>query len=173
MWMKMVGGIMVVVSCSMIGFLIANMFRYRPKILRNLQVAMSMLEAEISYGYSPLPDALKRIGRKCEKGVAELFIKAAKNISSREGLTASEAWERSLKDFYNNSYITNNDYEILMAFGKYLGSTDKEDQIRNLRLAQNLLRQQETASIDEKQKNEKLWKYLGILSGLMIFLLLF
>ena len=31
MWMKMVGGIMVVVSCSMIGFLIANSLDIDPK----------------------------------------------------------------------------------------------------------------------------------------------
>jgi stage III sporulation protein AB len=60
-----------------------------------------------------------------------------------------------------------------MAFGKYLGSTDKQDQIKNIKLALNNLRQQEVTSIEEKQKNEKLWKYLGVLSGLMIFLLLY
>lgn len=173
MWLKLMGGVMVVVSCSMIGFIIAGNYKYRPKALRNLQVALSMLETEINYGHSPLPEALRSISKKCEKDVAELFIMTAKYLSSREGLTAGEAWEKSLKDFYNNSYITDNDYEILMAFGKYLGSTDKQDQIKNIKLALNNLRQQEVTSIEEKQKNEKLWKYLGVLSGLMIFLLLY
>jgi stage III sporulation protein AB len=173
MWLKLVGSVMVVVSCSMIGFTIAGNYKYRPKALRNLQVALSMLETEINYGHSPLPEALRSISKKSEKDVAELFIMAAKNLSSRNGLTAGEAWEKSLKDFYNNSYITYNDYEILMAFGKYLGSTDKQDQIKNIKLTLSNLRQQEITSIEEKQKNEKLWKYLGILSGLMIFLLLY
>ena len=96
-----------------------------------------------------------------------------KNLSSREGLTTDEVWEKALKDFYNSSYITEIDNEILMAFGKYLGSTDKKDQIKNIRLTLTNLRQQEILSIEEKQKNEKLWKYLGVLSGLMIFLLLY
>ncbi|HHV17473.1 MAG TPA: stage III sporulation protein AB, partial [Thermoanaerobacterales bacterium] len=130
-------------------------------------------ESEINYGHSPLPEALRSISKKCEKDVTELFAETAKNLSSRDGLTAGEAWEKSLKDFYNNSYITDNDYEILLAFGKYLGSTDKQDQIKNIRLALSNLKQQEITSIEEKQKNEKLWKYLGILSGLMIFLLLY
>ncbi|MDD4729960.1 MAG: stage III sporulation protein SpoIIIAB [Dysgonamonadaceae bacterium] len=173
MWLKIMGGIMVVVSSSMIGFIVAGNYRHRPKVLRDLQVALSMLESEINYGHSPLPDALKSVSKKCEKNVAALFTIAATNVLSREGLTAGEAWEKSLKEFYSNSYIANNDYEILIAFGKYLGSTDKEDQIKNIRLTLNNLRQQEMASIEEKQKNEKLWKYLGVLSGLMIFLLLF
>lgn len=173
MWLKLLGGVMVITSCSMIGFTVAGNFKYRPNALRNLQVALSMLETEINYGHSPLPEALRNISKKCEKDVAELFLMTAKNISSRNGLTAGEAWEKSLKDFYNNSYITDNDYEILMAFGKYLGSTDKQDQIKNIRLALTNLRQQEIASIQEKQKNEKLWKYLGVLSGIMTFLLLY
>ena len=88
-------------------------------------------------------------------------------------MTADEAWEKSLKEFFFNSYIAENDYEILIAFGKYLGSTDKQDQIKNIRLAMNNLRQQELSSIQEKEKNEKMWRYLGVLSGIMVVLLLY
>lgn len=172
MWLKLIGGIMVIVSSSMIGFLIAGNFKNRPNTLRNLQAALSMLESEINYGHSPLPQALKNISKKCDEDVAKLFASAAKNLASRKGLTASEAWEKSLKEFFINSYINENDFEILMAFGKYLGSTDREDQIKNIRLALNNLRQQEISSIQEKEKNEKMWKYLGVLTGIMIFLLL-
>lgn len=173
MWLKLIGGTMVIISSSMIGFIIAGNFKNRPNTLRNLQVALSMLESEINYGHSPLPQALISISKKCDKDVARLFDSTAKNLTSRKGLTASEAWEKSLEEFFTNSYITETDYEILMAFGKYLGSTDKQDQIKNIRLALNNLRQQEINSIHEKQKNEKMWKYLGVLSGIMIFLLLF
>jgi len=173
MWLKLIGGIMVVLSSSMIGFIIAGNFKNRPNILRNLQVALSMLESEINYGHLPLPQALKSISKKCDKNVAELFAQVAQNLSSRNGLTANESWEKSLKEFFSNSYIVQNDYEILMAFGKYLGSTDKQDQIKNIRLALNNLRQQEISSIQEKEKNEKMWRYLGVLSGIMIFLLLY
>jgi len=173
MWLKLVGGIMVILSSSMIGFIVASNYKKRPATLRNLQVALSMLESEINYGHYPLPQALKSVSRKCDKEVAELFAHAAQNLSSRKGLTADEAWEKSLKDFFLNSYISENDYEILMAFGKYLGSTDKQDQIKNIRLALNNLRQQELSAHQEKQKNERMWRYLGVLSGIMIVLLLY
>ncbi len=173
MWLKMIGGTTVVISCSIIGFIIADNFKYRPKTLRDLQVALSMLETEINYGHSTLPEALRSISRKCEKDVAELFVLATNNLAVRNGFTACEAWEKALNKFYNNSYITKNDYEILIAFGKYLGFTDKKDQIKNIRLTIDNLKQQEIMALEEKQKNEKLWKYLGILSGLMIFLLLY
>ena len=173
MWLKLVGGMMVVLSSSMIGFIIAGTYKKRPNTLRNLQAALSMLESEINYGHLPLPQALKSISRKCDKDVAELFARAAQYLSSRNGLTADEAWEKSLKEFFFNSYIAENDYEILIAFGKYLGSTDKQDHIKNIRLAMYNLRQQELSSIQEKEKNEKMWRYLGVLSGIMVVLLLY
>lgn len=170
---KLIGGVLVLISSSMIGFLVANSYQHRPKVLRNLQVAISMLETEISYSNSPLVEALKNVGRKSDKDISEFFLKTAKNLSSREGLTAGEAWEKALREFHSNSCIMESDLEILMAFGRYLGSTDRNDQIKNIRLALANLRQQEILAIEEKQKNEKLWKYLGVLSGLMVFLLLY
>jgi len=173
MWLKLVGGILVILSSSMIGFIIAGSYKNRPTTLRNLQVALSMLESEINYGHMPLPQALRSISKKCDKDVADLFAQTAHYLSSRRGLTADEAWEMSLKEFFLNSNIAENDYEILIAFGKYLGSTDKQDQIKNIRLALDNLRQQELSSIHEKEKNEKMWRYLGVLSGIMIVLLLY
>ncbi len=171
MWLKLVGSTMVIISCSMIGFIVAGNFKYRPKVLRNLQTALSMFETEINYSNSPLPKAFENISKKCEKDVASLFDSTAKNLCLRCGLTANEAWQKSLKDFCINSCISNDDYEILVAFGKYLGSTDRQNQIKNIKVTLNYLKQQEIKSIEEKQKNEKLWRYLGILSGLMILLL--
>ena len=96
-----------------------------------------------------------------------------KYITERSGLTASEAWENALEDFSPNSNLNRGDIEILSAFGKYLGATDIQDQIKNIKLTLTHLRQQEVAALEERQKNEKLWRYLGVLSGIMIFLLLY
>lgn len=173
MLFKLLGGSLVILSCSMIGFLIAGQYQLRPKILRNLQTAISMLETEINYGHSPLPEALKNIAKKCDKGISELFLNTVKYISERSGLTAGEAWEEALEDFFPNSNLSRADMEILSAFGKYLGATDIQDQIKNIKLTLIHLRQQEVAALEERQKNEKLWRYLGVLSGIMVFLLLY
>lgn len=173
MLLKLLGGALVIISCSMIGFLMAGAYQVRPEILRNLQAALSMLETEISYSHSPLPDALKNIAKRCDREISGLFLKTMKYISTRSGLTACEAWEKALEDFNMNSYLKPADLEILSAFGKYLGSTDTDDQIKNIKLTLANLKQQELIAIEERQKNEKLWKYLGVLSGIMVFLLLY
>ena len=173
MFIKMLGGALVILSSTMIGFLVAGSFHYRPKILRDLQVALSMLETEIGYGHSPLPEALESISKKCDADVAKLFSKAKTHISSKEGCTPDEAWQKALNDFYTDTHLLETDMEVLSSFGRYLGSTDRQDQLKNIKLTLTNLKQQEIIALDEKSKNEKLWKYLGVLSGTMVFLLLY
>lgn len=172
MYLKILGGIMVMVSSSAIGFTIASFYHERPVVLRNLQVAFSMLETEMNYGLKPLPSALQSVGDKCDKQLSNLFYCTQKYLISKE-YTITEAWEKSVYEFYKNCNISDTDIDILIAFGKYLGSTSKEDQIKNIKLTLSNLRQQEIIATKEKEKNEKLWRYLGVLSGIMIFLLLY
>lgn len=172
MSLRLLGGIMVVVSSSAIGFLIANSYHERPMVLRNLQAALSMLETEMNYGHTPLPKALENVSSKCEIQISKLFFNTRKYLMSREYM-ASEAWEKALDEFCKDCNLSDADLEILRAFGKYLGSTNKENQIRNIELTLSHLRQQEIIALEKKQKNEKLWRYLGVLFGIMIFLLLY
>lgn len=173
MYFKVLGAIMVMISSSIIGFIIANSYKKRPELLRELQTALSMLETEIGYSQNFLPDALENIARNSTRDVSRLFLNVRKHLMDSKGYMASEAWELALKKFYNDSYLIKNDYYILNAFGKYLGSTDREDQIKSINQTIDNLKQQEKIAYEEKQKNETLWRYLGILSGIMVILLLY
>lgn len=172
MSLRLLGGIMVVISSSIIGFIIANSYHERPVILKKLQIALSMLETEMSYGHTPLPQALENVGGKCGTKISKLFFITRHNLISKK-YTASEAWEEALDEICEECNLLDVDLSILTTFGKYLGSTNREDQIKNIKLTISNLRQQEAVALEEKQQNEKLWRYLGVLSGIMIFLLLY
>lgn len=171
--LKFAGSALVIFSCTMIGFIMAGYYQHRPKALRNFQTALSMLETEINYSQSPLPEALDHVSRRCDPVVSSFLKRVRQLLLSMEGYTASEAWEISLNELKSQIPLNDSDYEILSFFGKYLGSSDKEDQIKNLKLAMSQLKQQEDIAIEEKNKNEKFWKYMGILIGLTLVLLLY
>jgi len=170
---KLLGGVLVIISCSAIGFYVASSYHYRVKMLKNLQIALAMLETEINYSLSPLPEALKSTAKKIEKEASQLFVKTASYLSSEEGYTAGEAWEMALSHLSQNTCLRDNDLEILSAFGQYLGVTDRNDQIKNIKMTMELLKQQEILAIEDKKKNEKVCKYFGVLTGIMVFLLLY
>lgn len=173
MFFKLLGGALVVASCSAIGFYIASSYDLRLQTLKKLQIAISMLETEINYSLSPLPEALNNTAKKSQTVISQLFKKTAENLTNGEGLTAGEAWEKALVGFEKVAFLRDSDLKILSAFGQYLGVTDREDQIKNIKLTKDLLKQQEMMALEDKKNNEKLCKYLGVLSGIMVFLLLY
>ena len=64
------------------------------------------------------------------------------------------------------------DGEILKDFGKNLGSTDKENQLKNFKLIYLQLEKQQKDAENLKNKNAKMYKSLGALVGITIVILL-
>ena len=132
-----------------------------------------MLETEISYALSKLPEALGRIGEATPQSIGAIFKKASALLTSGEGYTPQEAWEIALDHCYKNTALLPEDLEILLAFGRSLGSSGREDQLRHLNLACERLRLQEVKAREEAERNVRMWRYLGISVGAMIVLLLY
>jgi len=171
--LKFSGILMVLAAGWLIGFGVAKKFRLRPLQLRNLQSSLMMLQTEISYTATPLPEALTRVAKRCEPLVQELYLGIVKQLNSRQGLTAEEAWNATLFDWQRKSALQSEDISILQNLGGVLGASDREEQVKHLLLAREQLHQEEIKAENERSKNENLWKYAGILTGLLIVILLY
>ncbi|MTI79979.1 MAG: stage III sporulation protein AB [Firmicutes bacterium] len=169
--LKIIGALVILCSCGYAGFSVARDYQRRPKDLRYLQSALQMLETEISYGATPLPDALEQVANRCDKSVAQLFLETRNRLLSGDGITAREALDDTLKKFSRNSAIKNSDASVLRALGTSLGISDREDQVKHLQLAREQLRIEAAKAEEEAAKNVKLYNYLGVLGGLTIILI--
>jgi stage III sporulation protein AB len=168
---KLIGSLLVILACGYTGFSIAHRYQQRPKDLRYLQSALQMLETEISYGATPLPDALETISMRCEKSVALLFKKTREKLLNGGGITAREAWDDAVGQYYRHSNISTSDLTVLKNLGANLGISDREDQVKHLHLAMEQLKIEAAKADDEATKNVKLYNYLGFLSGLTIVII--
>lgn len=173
MLLKLLGSLIIVITSSWIGFIIAGYYRERPKQLRDFQSALQMLQTEIIYGSTPIPEALSRIAKKTNMPVSTFFQNVKEILYNYRGYTVDEAWEIALKNLHRESSLNKTDKEILSVLGNYLGISDKQDQIKHLKLTSSYLKKQEENAEEERKKNEKMWKYLGVLTGLMIILLIY
>ncbi|MCL4516362.1 MAG: stage III sporulation protein SpoIIIAB [Firmicutes bacterium] len=176
--LKLAGSLMVILATSLLGHEIATAYARRPQQLRLLRTALQMLETEVAYARSLLPEALGMVaarlgGREAgSEPVAKLFRYCRDELRRGEGLTGGEAWIRAVEKVFAQSALKPRDREILLAFGAYLGASDKEDQIKHLRLAQTQLAQEEAAAWEERRKNSRLYHYLGVSAGLIVVLTL-
>lgn len=169
---KVLGAILVISACTLLGFEVANKYKLRPLQLRALRSMLNLLEAEIVYASTPLPLALEKVARHASAPLNSLFLKAREELLAGDGLTAGEAWLKAVDSMQGTMHLDEEDLNILREFGAGLGGSDKEEQIKNLQLTKELLKQQEWKADERRNKNERMWRTMGFLTGMAIVLIL-
>lgn len=171
--LKLCGALIVIFALGGAGILTAKNYQQHPQQIKSIRIAFRMLETEIAYAATPLPEALAKISGYFSLPVALLFSCTREALLSGEGLTATEAWGVALTAFAPQASLKDEDLEILQHFGSGLGNSDREEQVKNLKLVQEQLKVQEQKAETEREKNEKLWRTLGFLMGAVVALILF
>lgn len=170
---KMLGALLIITACSSWGFYLANSFKLRPVQLRTLLSAFNLLETEISYASTPLPMALEKIAKHVTKPVNILLLKTKEELLQGDGITANEAWSKAIDYFKAQAFLDEEDLQILREFGAGLGNSDKVEQLKNLQLTKELIREQQLKAEVRRQQNERIWKTMGVLAGVALVLIMF
>lgn len=87
-----------------------------------------------------------------------------------EHTSAGEAWEQAVKTSETN--LKEEDTNVLLMLSKMLGQTDVEGQISQIEITETFLEKQIAEAVEEKNKNEKLYRKLGTTIGLAIVIIL-
>lgn len=161
---------LILYGSSMVGFSIARNFAERPRQLHSLQTGVQMLLTEIVYAATPLALALEHISGTMDGCVAVFFKRIAQEINSLQ--PARRAWEEGLIYLQHSSALLTPDIDALRALGDVIGISDREDQQRHLLLAARRLEALYQAALHEAARNERLWRYLGVLAGIVVVILI-
>lgn len=171
--MKLLGAVMIVASGALLGYGQARRLRERPAELRRFIMLLQQLETEIEYGFTPLPEALYKLSRQTRAALADLLADIAEQLRSGTGVTVDEAWRRGIGRHWPRLSMNKDDREIIARLGSVLGTTDREDQLKHLRLTVGLLAARESEAAEERRRYEKMWKTLGLLGGALIAVILY
>ena len=172
MMVKLIGCGMILMGTTVLGIMFAKIKIDRVKQIRALISALNMLEIEIEFALNILPDTFLKISKTIDEKIGQLFAVTAKQIMESR-LNACEAWHTTLEKLFSTLCLDKEDKEILLALGSSLGEVDTENQIKSIRLIIEQLKRQELKAEEDKAKSEKLFKSLGVLSGLTIVMVLF
>jgi len=172
MILKLIGSILVLAASAFLGYVLSRDFKRRPQELRELQGLLMMLENEINYLSNVLSDAFERISRSSKSPVGDFFRRTLDYLKENRTMTASEAWEASVRDVVKRTALNGEDEEILVSFGKMLGSSDLEGQLKNIKLAVSQLALQEKKAEENRARNEVMYRQLGILGGVAVIIIL-
>ncbi len=169
--LKIAGAVLIIFSTAGLGFAMAKKYRERIKELRQLQIAFQMLSSEISYCATPLPFAFNRVGQKLNEPVSDIFLNAAELLENSEGRELGDMWRGAVNEIFPITFLNTKDKQILLSVSSFLGYSDQVHQEKQIKLILHQLKQSEEEAWGTLHSNERMWKYLGVLGGLMLVIL--
>jgi len=171
MLLKIIGIIIVLVSSSLIGIQLGKQLENRRNDLRCTNLALQVLEKEISFLSNSLPDALI-FASNVKSNVSRIFKECGILLKSKQGYCADDAWRISVESNISHTYLNKEDKEILLNLSKSLGYYDIEHQVNSFKMIGSQIAIQEKKAQDIMEKEVKLYKKLAILGGLAIVIVL-
>jgi stage III sporulation protein AB len=171
---KVAGALIILGASSYAGWHVAQGYARRPGHLRELQTALAVLQTEVEYGATPLPAALRSAAGATGPAVAPIFAGAASRLGAGgRGATPGDALREALAEEAAGSALRPEDLDVLRALAGTLGASGREDQVRHLALARERLAGLEAQAQEQRTRYEKLARYVGVLSGAALVLILF
>lgn len=166
---KGISFLLIFLTSSKIGYIIANKYKNRLNELKEMKNALNMLKTKMKYTYETIPDIFEEISKNTNEKISRIFKKALENMNNKK-LDAGHAWREAI--ITSKTDLTEEDRQVLINMEKLLGKTDLEGQVGDIELTSNFLDVQIEKAEKEKTKNEKLYKTLGKIIGVTIVILL-
>ena len=172
MWMKIIGVMLVMISCTGLGAEAARQLKERRKLLETLKRMVSQLKGEILYSNLPLPTAFLRTGQRSSGAAAALFLSIAKRMEETGGESFEEVWNSETDIFFKHCALDAAEAEALRTFGSCLGYLDRDMQERTMDFYMEELEQGIQTLRKAEPEKCRLFRCVGILGGLILTVIL-
>lgn len=126
---KIVGVVVVIGTLSLLGLTVARGYGLRVRQLEDLQSAFALLETEIVYGLTPLPEAFMRVSQRMTEPTAGLLGQAAAGLWAAQPVQS--AWNQAVAQLAEVSALKREDLEILrilaVGWGKRIFASSRKN----------------------------------------------
>lgn len=150
-----------------IGITISKMYGNRVNELKEFKSILNVMKTKMKFTYEPLAEIFSNISKDNITSIEKIFSKMSKQI---DYLPVKDVWENNIQKA--DISINQEDKDILKQLGKLLGQTDIEGQIGEIETVESFLDMQISKAEEEKKKNQKLYKTLGVVAGLTFVIIL-
>lgn len=170
MLLKIIGMIVLITSGALMGYSLCDDYIERIQCLEAVKKALIILRGEIKHNNSSICEALENI-TVSNRLIMSFIKKVVKEYKNMNG-SLWEAWKKGVTENLEQSPLKNEEINIIRDFGRNLGITDRETQMKNIDECMKEMDGCITGLKGEKKEKCKLYKMLGVLSGLFISIML-
>jgi len=172
MWLKVAGGLLILLVSTYIGFQMAARCNGRPQHIRQIGCCLGSLKSYIHYASLPLQDAMKQCTHGIHGPVAELFHHTAVLLEEESSLSPQQAMNKVVSDLQGKLLLDQSELELLDLLGANLGIMNRQEQVNYLTMIIEQMEKFEVEAVRFRDLNTKMYRYLGLCGGLAIVILL-
>jgi stage III sporulation protein AB len=170
--LKVIGSILILLGTTLAGFICGERLKKRVQQLNEIERSVIQLQSEITYVYTPLPEAFIKVAEKSKQPINHIFKNVSQDLIGNRVENVYEAFNGALYKNKDKLYLNNEDIEIILDLTKSLGESDIDGQNNIFSLTLSNLKKQIKIAEMLKNKNLKMYRYLGFTIGAMMVIIL-
>lgn len=156
----------IIILCGYVGIMKSKNLATREHILREMIVFLNLVKNDIRYMMNILPNAYEIARQKLN---TSLKIAIGKIVVDMINCSNNTMLEQSIvKNINDIEELTKYDKEVFISTLKNLGRSDLDSQINIIDNCISIIENQIKEANEIKLKNSKLYKIVGVITGLMI-----
>ena len=168
MLIKVIGAILILISCGSVGFRIAAGQRREEVTLERLIGLLDYMECELQYRLTPLPQLCRDTASQALGVLQSTFLALAIELESQVSPDVESCMRVAL---CQQRQLPVKTFQCLRELGKSLGRFDVEGQIRGLEGARQACRRQLQLLRQNKDSRLRAYQTLGLCAGAAIVIL--
>lgn len=166
--LKLIFIMCIFIISTYVGFSYGETFRRREEELKEILKGLTILQNDVVYGATPLPEAFEKLSCKLGEPLS-FFVKAiAERLIKGEVESVYHGAAKEFNVLENKFYLYEEDKKVMGDFFKSLGESGVYGQEKIFSLAIEGIKINLKEADEFAKKNVKLYRYLGICFGAMI-----
>jgi stage III sporulation protein AB len=169
---KLAGVILIIFAGANFGFRRAA--REQTKLEQGIALKrmLYLLQGEIRYGFTPLPEAIRTIAQKTAEDIRPFLLQAAQQLETHSQTSFSNVWETAILEQLKPKMIETAFLEPVVTMGETIGYLDKEMQEKTIGFAIEQMEEEIFKRKDQVIRNCKMYRSLGLSFGALIVIVL-
>ena len=168
MILRMVGAVIILVSCGGFGFYLAAEHKREERCLRSLAKAIDLMICELEYRQPPLPQLIEIVSLEIQGPVAQFFGALAHRLQTHMDADASVCTGEVLKDFTALPLRTR---LVLQQLGIGLGRFSLSGQVSCLQGVAQLCARDLRSLAQDRDVKLRSYRTLGLCAGTALIIL--
>ncbi len=170
--LKLMGILFLFCGSTAVGISLGKEMDMRIREIQELQRILGMLEGEIGYAKGTLAECFFHIAKRSREPFQKFLSHMASHMEEAKGETFARIFQEHMEEDLNQSALTESDQKELLRFGEQLGYLDVSRQMEAIALYRRYLAEACSQAQGEYQQKAKLYRWLGMMAGMFLTVIL-